>query len=177
MISEPYFKLVKSLADYEPFRTVIAASEEQIERQRHMEYASRFLVDMYVPYDGKHDVEDFIDEGMIQLAGKGVIQNTEKRFKKTFDLLHKAFGADTLRRMDEGKHQGRVSLAAFECIAVGIGKNLDYVTSQPDPVKFVRARVQKFWTKKELPKFFAPGLRGTIRIQRTIPFGEKMFAP
>ncbi len=177
MISEPYFKLVKSLADYDPFRTVIAASEDQIERQRHMEYASRFLVHTYVPYDGKHDVEDFIDEGMIQLAGQGVTSDVEGHFKKTFDLLNEAFGADALKRIDQGRHQGRVSLAAFECITVGLSKNLDHITPRQDAVEFVRARVRKFWTKQELPKFFAPGLRGTIRIQRTIPFGQEMFAP
>ena len=177
MISEAYFKFVQSLADFVPFRTVIGASEEQIERQRHMEYASRFLVHMYVPYDAKHDVEEFIDEGIIKLAGEGVVAGTEQHFKKTFDLLSSAFGADALRRMDNGKPRGRVGLAAFECIAVGLGKNLEYVASQSDAVEFVRARVNKFWTREELAKFFSPGLRGTIRIQRTIPLGKEVFAP
>jgi hypothetical protein len=177
MISEPYFHFVKSLADYESFRTVLAASEDQLERQRHMEYASRFLVHTYIPYDGKHDVEDYIDEGMIQLAGNGVTQEMEERFKGTFDLLNEAFGGNALRRFDEGKHQGRVSLAAFECVAVGVGKNIGTIGQGPDAVQFIRHRVAEFWASEELPKFFAPGLRGTIRIQRTIPFGERMFAP
>jgi hypothetical protein len=70
-----------------------------------------------------------------------------------------------------------VSLAAFECIGVGLSKNLDDIMRQGEPVQFVRARVQEFWTKEELSKFFSPGLRGTIRIHRTIPFGKEMFAP
>jgi hypothetical protein len=177
MISEPYFKFVKSLADYNQFRIVLAASEDQIERQRHMEYASRFLVHTYIPYDGKHDVEDYVDEGIIQLAGNGVTQELEQRFKRTFDLLDAAFGENALRRLEQGKHQGRVSLAAFECIAVGVGKNIQTIAARQDAVQFVRSRIERFWMEHELPRFFAPGLRGTARIQRTIPFGARMFAP
>ena len=59
--------------------------------------------------------------------------------------------------MDHGKHQGRVSLAAFECIAVGISKNIDKIAPKEDAMQFVRDRVEEFWTKDELPTFFAPG--------------------
>lgn len=177
MISEPYFNMVKSLADYEPFRIVLSASEDQIERQRHMEYASQFLVHTYIPYDGKHDVEDYIDNGIVQLAEAGPTPNTEAHFRKTFDLLSTAFGSNTLRRMEQDKHQGRVSLAAFECIAVGVGKNIDEIEAKGDPIRFVQERVQQFWKRQELSSFFTPGLRGTVRIQRTIPFGTVVFAP
>lgn len=177
MISEPFFETVKDLADFAAFRTVLAASDDQIERQRHMEYASRFLVHVYVPYDGKHDVEDYIDNGIIELARTLPVRDAHQRFTRTFELLDEAFGENALRRHDQGKPQGRVSLAAFECIAIGIGKNLDAVTQQPNPVQFIRDKVGEFWESSELPTFFAPGLRGTIRIQRTIPFGARMFAP
>jgi len=177
MISEPYFNMVKTLADYEPFRIVLAASDDQIERQRHMEYTSRFLVHTYIPYDGKHDVEDYIDNGIVQLAEAGRTHEAETCFRRTFDLLNMAFGSKTLRRIDQAKHQGRVSLAAFECIAVGIARNINKIDAKPDPIEFVKERVNKFWTMPELPSFFTPGLRGTVRIQRTIPFGERIFAP
>jgi hypothetical protein len=177
MISQSYFDFLKELADYGTFRTVLAASEDQIERQRHMEYATRFLVYTHVPYDGKHDVEDFIDDGIIQLAEGGVKREQALCFKNTFDLLFTVSGSDALRRIDAGGSRGRVSLAAFECIAVGIGKNIDTILARQNPEQFVRKRIEKFWKVPELQNFFAPGLRGTIRIQRTIPFGERFFAP
>lgn len=176
MISEAYFNFVKTLADLDSFRTVLAASDDQIERQRHMEYASRFLVQTEMPYDGKLDVEDYIDEGVIQLASNGLSEASDQRFRKTFDLLKEAFGENALRRLDQGKHQGRVSLAAFECIAIGLGKNIETVEQRQDKVAFVRTRIEQFWSSNELARFFSPGLRGTIRIQRTVPFGERMFA-
>ena len=169
MISEPYFNMVKSLADYEPFRIVLSASEDQIERQRHMEYASRFLVHTYIPYDGKHDVEDYIDNGIVQLAEAGPTPNTEAHFRKTFDLLSTAFGSNTLRRMEQDKHQGRVSLAAFECIAVGVGKNIDEIEAKGDPIRFVQERVQQFWKRQELSSFFTPGLREPFAFSELSP--------
>ncbi len=133
MISQSsYFDFVKLLANHGLFLTVLAASDDQIERQRHMEYASRFLVYTYIPYDRKHDLEDFIDDGIIQLAEGGVKREQAQRFKSTFDLLGTMFGSNALRRIDGDRPRGRVSLAAFECIAVGIGKNIDAIAARQD---------------------------------------------
>lgn len=177
MISEPYFRMVKALADRESFRAVLSASEDQIDRQRHMEYASRFLVHTRINYDGKRDVEDYIDDGIIQLAGMGPSATVEQNFVKTFDLLNATYGTNALRRYSQGEHKGRVSLAAFECIAVGVGKNIFEIEALTDPKRFVSERIEQFWARPEVETFSAPGLRGTIRIQRTIPFGERMFKP
>lgn len=78
MISKDYSLFMRRLADYRPFLNVLAASKEQIEKQRHMEYVSRFLVHTYIPYDNKLDVEEFINEGVITLASKGETQRAEK---------------------------------------------------------------------------------------------------
>ena len=177
MISDEFYRLVKALAEHPSFSVVLAASDDQVERQRHMEYTSRFLVDTFIPYDGKLDVEDYIDTGIISLASSSDFTKLAKCFRQTFDLLSEAHGDKALRRLEKGKHQGRVGLAAFECIAVGIGKNIDAIKKIKDPVKFVRDRIQLFWTSDDLARFQAPGLRGTIRIQRTIPFGQQMFRP
>lgn len=177
MIDNQYFQHLKNLSNSTSFREVLAATEDQIERQRHMEYASRFVVHTSIDYEGKLDVEEFIDNSMIKLAGEGVSSAGEAKFRDTFDLLQSAFGKDALRRIEDGRHQGRVSLAAFECIAVGIGRNIESIRAIGDPVNFIQSRTKTFWTQAELPTFFAPGLRGTIRIQRTIPFGMKYFAP
>lgn len=44
MINGNYFRAIKTAAEQEPFQTVTSVSEEQVERQRHMELAVRFLV-------------------------------------------------------------------------------------------------------------------------------------
>ena len=56
MVSRPYGQFVRDLASNGAFRTTLAASEDQLEKQRDMEFATRFLVHTYVNYDGKLDV-------------------------------------------------------------------------------------------------------------------------
>jgi hypothetical protein len=65
MVNKDYFLLLKRLADLPDFREVISVTDDQIERQRYLELATRFLVHNYIPYDGKLDVEEYIDDGIV----------------------------------------------------------------------------------------------------------------
>ena len=141
-----------------------------------MEYVSRFLVHTYVPYDGKLDVEEYVDEGIVSLANANETQQAGATFNATFNLLNQAFGASALRRIQGGEHVGRVGLAAFECIAVGIARNIANVQGKANPIDYVRQRIQEFWESPDIGEFYAAGLRGTVRIQRTVPFGTDWFA-
>jgi Protein of unknown function DUF262 len=177
MINPKFFKIVQLAADRASFRRVINLSEDQIEKQRHMEFAIRFLVHTYVPYDGKLDVEEYIDGGAIQLAKSGKTTAASKVFQQTFDLLDKVAGSDILRRFEDGRHTGKVGLVALEVIAVGVAKNITAIASQRNPEDFIRQKAETFWGRKETSTFTQPGLRGTTRIQRTVPFGEHWFKP
>ncbi|KJS01005.1 MAG: hypothetical protein VR65_10655 [Desulfobulbaceae bacterium BRH_c16a] len=176
MVNNQYANFIKLLAETDPFNKVVGTSEEQKEKQKHMEYATRFLVHTYVDYDGKLDVEEFIDEGIVSLAATNETQEANVTFNATFTYLHQAFGENALRRIDNGNFTGRVGLAAFESIAVGIAKNISNVQGKADPVDFVRQRIEAYWQSPEIQNFYTSGLRGTTRLHRTIPFGEKWFA-
>jgi hypothetical protein len=177
MVNPAYNVFMHQLADFGPFRTVLAASEDQIEKQRHMEYVSRFLVHTFEPYDGDLDVEEYIDEGIVSLAGKGETQVAGNTFGRTFELLNEAYGDGALRRFVDGSPSGRIGLAAFECIAIGVAKNLPHIDQKQDPLTFVKQRIEAFWQSDEADQFFSAGMRGTTRIQRTVPFGIHWFAP
>lgn len=176
MVNRMYADFLRQHAELPAFLTVLSASDEQKEKQRHMEYASRFLVHTYVPYDGKLDVEEFIDEGIVTLATANETIQAGTTFGSTFDLLNQAYGENALRRFHDGVPGGRVGLAAFECIAVGIARNLRGIQNKQNPVEHVRTRIRAFWQSPDIEGFFVAGLRGTIRIQRTVPFGEAWFA-
>lgn len=176
MVNGEYAAFMRRLAESEPFLHVLAASEDQIEKQRHMEYTSRFLVHTYIPYDGKLDVEEFIDEGVVTLAAANETDEAGATFHSTFSLLNQAYGENALRRFQNGIPGGRVGLAAFEVIAVGMAKNIERIQQKESPVDYVRNRIREFWEAPQIQNFFVAGLRGTIRIQRTIPFGAEWFA-
>lgn len=176
MVNPNYAQFVRDLANEQSFRVVLSASEDQIEKQRDMEYATRFLVHTFIDFDGMLDVEEFIDESIVRLASEGETANAGHIFRRTFSLLREAYGQDALRRFTGPAPGGRVGLAAFECIAVGVARNLRHIETKSDPVGYIRDRIVALWASPEITGFFASGLRGTSRLQRTIPFGTAWFA-
>jgi hypothetical protein len=48
--------------------------------------------------------------------------------------------------------------------------------AKPDPGHYVSERIEQFWQSPKINAFFEAGLRGTVRIQRTIPFGVDWFS-
>lgn len=178
MANPDFASALRDMSHFPAFRNVLSASEDQLEQQRDMEYASRFLVNTFVPYESKLDVEAYIDAGILQLASDWQPQEALPRFEGTFELLDEAMGDNALRRQrQDGVTQGRVGLAAFECIAIGVGRNYPAIIALPAPVAFVQQKIFDFWRDDTPNKFFVAGLRGTRRLQLTLPFGERLFRP
>lgn len=175
-VNKDYSDFMRSLSESPDFLAVIAANKDQVKKQKHMEYVSRFLVHVHITYDGKLDVEDFIDNGIVHLAEQNETQQAKETFTTTFRLLNQAFGEKALRRIQNDQTTGRVLLAAFECIAVGVAKNIADIQSKQNPVEHLKQRIKNFWESSDIDNFFAPGMRGTVRIQRTVPFGENWFS-
>ena len=150
-----------------------------MEKQRHMELVMRFLAHTLVPYDGKLDVEEYIDESSVLLAKRGDAANDVSLINTTFGLLNGIAGNNALRRYERGQHSGRVGLVGLEGIAVGVAKNLPAIQALGDqPAKdFVKQKMITFWEQPGVTSFMSPGLRGTVRIQKTVPFGEAWFRP
>ena len=177
MVNSDYFRSIKAAAETQPFRSVIGVKDEGEQKQRHVEFAMRFLVHVNVPYNGKLDVEEYIDEGVIELARAGHSVRDSALVNDTFSLLNDVAGADALRREEGGRHVGRVGLVAIESIAVGIAKNIQAIKVLPNPAEFVRERIGTFWRDNIAQQFFSSGVRGTARIQNTVPLGERWFRP
>jgi hypothetical protein len=137
----------------------------------------RFIVYRYVPYDGKKDVEEYITDGMIEIIDKSILDDeVERNFRETFGLLERSLGEDALKHFGEGEFKGRVGLTALEVVAVGLSFNLSSIVKRKRPEKFVSDRVMTVWSEEDVRNFSRAGLRGTQRIQRSIPFGRKWFA-
>ncbi|KIC51039.1 DUF262 domain-containing protein [Tateyamaria sp. ANG-S1] len=177
MVNADYFRAIKAAAETPKFLAVTGLNEGQTEKQRHIEMAVRLLVHTLVDYDGILDVGEYIDEGIVQLATEADITGASTTIKSTMDLLHEAAGGNALRRFQNGDYSGRVGLVGLEAIAVGVAKNLADIEQQADPVQFVRDKSQAFWEQPEVEGFVSPGMRGTTRIQKTVPFGSEWFKP
>ena len=177
MVSREYYRSLRAAAEGAAFREVMAVNDDQIERQKHMEYATRFVVHASVPYNGTLDVEEYIDESIVMLAGSSNGTEAAMQIDRTFALLNRVEGRNVLRRFENGNYTGKVGLVGLEGIAVGIAKNIEAILDLATPDDFVRDKTRTFWSQPEVANFTSPGLRGTTRIQRTVPFGENWFRP
>lgn len=177
MVNADYFRALKAAAEAESFRSITALTDGQIEKQRHVEMAVRIMVHAVIDYDGKLDVGEFIDESIIALATAGNIAEVSTTINRTCDLLYQAAGENALRRYGNAGYSGRVGLVGLEVVAVGVARNLAEIRALADPVSFVRERSQDFWGDPAVDGFLSQGMRGTTRIQKTIPFGTAWFKP
>lgn len=179
MVNRDYYHAVRTVSEQPYFKNVTAVTDDQSEKQRHVEMAVRFLVHAKVPYDGKLDVEEFIDEGIVELARAGDHATAADLINRTFQLLDAVAGNNALRRFQNGSYVGKVGLVGLEGIAVGVAKNLDAILAlgTNEAKDFVRQKSEGFWNQPETASFTSLGLRGTIRIQRTVPFGGAWFHP
>ncbi len=177
MVNAPYFRSLRETAENANFKLLTGITEDQEQKQRHLELAMRFLVHTFIDYDGKLDVEEYIDEGAINLARNGDSARDNLTLIRTFDLLAQADGDAALRRYDGTRHSGKIGLVALETIAVGVGKNIESISALADPAAFVREKSRQFWQDPATANFTSPGVRGTTRIQRTVPYGANWFRP
>ena len=102
-----------------------------------------------------------------------------QRLEWTVDVLFRLLGAEALIA-PEDRHAGiaaRFSLRALEGIAVGLARNKDKISGLKNPDKFIRDKISGFWKQSEVAEMSASGLRGTVRIQRSVPFGAAWFNP
>ena len=66
---------MKELSADAHYLEVIAAIEDQLEKQRHLEFPITVLSPL-IPYDGKPDVEEYIDSGVVTLALQNEVANS-----------------------------------------------------------------------------------------------------
>ena len=177
MFDASFYSVLKDLSENPDFTVVLSPNSKQIEQQKPMEYVTRFMVHVFVDYNSKLDVEEFLDYGVRILVEKKSA-DLKKVFEETFNLLNNVAGEDVLRRFEDGRYRGKRSLAIFEVVAIGVGRNIDKISNQADPIKFVSERISSLWeAPEEIEPIFALGMRGTTRIQKTVTLGQRWFEP
>lgn len=178
MMNKDIFSEFKKMSRDERFLSVLHLTERSTENQGGMDFLTRFFVFNYIPYDKSWDVEEYLDNGIIEIADSDATEFKKmiKRFRETLDLIGLTEEPDILRRYREGRFQGKVGQAAFETILIGVAQNVTALKKRPNPGDFILKRAKDLWSNKDVNNFTRAGQRGTDRIQKTIEFGRKWFA-
>jgi hypothetical protein len=161
------------------FRRIFRVTEEQRMSQQDLEYAVRLAVHTYEEFPQRRDVQEFLDQAILKVMGERAANDVVDQIGWSVETLHRLFGERALLP-PEDRPEGiapRFSLRALEGIAVGLARNKAAILARGDSEGFIRGRVADFWDQPEVREMSAAGLRGSVRLQRSVPFGSRWFNP
>jgi hypothetical protein len=178
--NQPFYEWIKELADHPAFNDCITLSERAYEEQFNLELVLRFLVFRRLPeHDLRNvgDIGEFLTDRMMSLSSTFTeFKVSEKQaFTKTFDVLASSAGANACRRYDStrGKFTGGFLISAFEVVALGVGYNIETMSTNSDIVPAIKA----LWSNRDFLDSSGSGVRASTRILKTIPLGRELFQP
>jgi hypothetical protein len=170
---------MRELCAQPAFEAIFRLTDEQRRVQRDLEYLVRIIVHTVSDLSRGTDVQEFLDKVILDVLAGPKANEVLQTVNWTIDTLHRTLNADALIPPEE-RHEGiaaRFSLRALEGIVVGIARNRAAIMKLRDSDKFIMDRVGAFWQQREVADMSAAGLRGTVRIQRSVPFGANWFNP
>jgi hypothetical protein len=174
-----FFKQLKALSEDERFIRLMNPTDTATANQQMMDYVTRFVVFNYIEYDKRWDIEEYLDNGIIEICDpqdeeehNSIVEN----FTETLEVMSGVGEHGLLKKYRDGKFSGRVGQAAFEAVFLGVSRNLPNVKAKPDPSAYILERVQEMWAQGDVQDFSKAGLRGTDRIKKTLSFGREWFS-
>jgi len=93
--------------------------------------------------------------------------------------LDEALGEDAFRKWDGTRFLGGFSISAFDAIAYGAARNVEYLRSMRSDARkdFIQDRVKDIWTDSVFVRNSGAGVRGTTRLSNLLPHAPTYFAP
>jgi hypothetical protein len=174
-----FTQLIRQFAQRTDVVDIFQISGDQKSTQKDVEYIVRLIVHIFIDYDRNLDVQEFLDTAIVNVLTTQNSDEVQGTTTWTVETLHRVLGVRALLPPQSAAEgiANRFSLRALESIAVGIGRNKAAIMALDSPDVFVREKIESFWQQPEVAEMSASGLRGTVRLQRTIPFGSQWFRP
>ncbi len=180
MLDKDLYKLMRSLADRESFKSCIALSDRLYEEQYDMELVLRFIL-LFDKDDNSiktlgGDVSVFLTDRMRDMALKKDWDGShiERAFDVTFNILNEAMGDNSFKRYksENARFLGGFLLSAYEVVALGIGYNYQ----NPPPKDQISERIKNIWSDPIYQKWSGAGVNAARRLPYLIPLGRKVFS-
>ncbi|HVH74251.1 MAG TPA: DUF262 domain-containing protein [Stellaceae bacterium] len=180
VLADPDFtKRLRQFAVRDDFQKLLRITEEQRLEQKGLEYAVRLVVHTYEDFPKGRDVQEFLDQAILKVFDEQNVDEVIGRIEWVIQTLNRIFGENALIPPEE-RPQGiaqRFSLRALEGIAVGLARNKEAIGGIPNSDAFITQKVADFWQQKDVAEMSASGLRGSLRLQRSVAFGAQWFEP
>ena len=174
--NQHFTQRLREFVAQENFQRSFRVTRDQRRNQKDLEYVVRLLAHLYEDLPPKKDVQEFLDDAIINVITERDPDEAIENISWTISSLYRIFGDEALMPAVEAM-ENRFSLRALEGVAVGIARNRLAIMELNDSDVFIRTKVEEFWQQPEVADMSSTGLRGTTRIQRTVPFGAAWFSP
>jgi hypothetical protein len=174
-----FTQAIRQFAQRDDVNGIFQITPEQRAAQRDIEYIVRMIVHTFADYDRSSDVQEFLDAAIVNILTERDRDEVMQTITWTVESLQRIVGDKALIPPQNAAAgiANRFSLRALEAIAVGIARNKTAIVARANPDQFVKDQIESFWQQPQVAEMSASGLRGTVRLQRTIPFGAQWFNP
>jgi hypothetical protein len=179
MVNKKLYKWLVKASTIKSFTKTTAQTDQAMEKQTSVELVLRMVAFRHVPYDGRLDVHEYLDNALLQLARSTEIDWEEEaaHFEATFDLLNSALGDSAFKKWDGTTFKGQFLMSLFEVVGFGVSQNLDEIQAHADPKDFIRKKARGVWSDETFKKHSGAGIRGTTRLTKLLPFAIEYFRP
>lgn len=181
MINPSFHSWLIERSSFEPFLSTISQTDPALKKQTGTELVLRFLAFRNVPYEGKLDVHEYLDDALLKMAQNVDFPYIKEKvvFEKTFTIIHEVLGDEAFKKWDGTRFSGMFLQSVFEVMTTGISKNLKAIESlsNVDQKKFIVNRAKELWKDTIFTQNSGAGVRGTTRLLNLIPMAKAFFRP
>lgn len=187
MLDKSFYEWLKSISDDIHFLNTISIADRLIKEKYNMELALRFVIlNLIKPNEvkGLNDFSEFVTDKMVNIVNdrKFNRDEMEAKFRQTFLLLDNVLSDTSFQKfsMSKGRFEGKFLVAAYEAVAIGLGKNINLWLKKGfnATVKTsLTKKVKSIWKNKAFQARYGAGVNVTSRIPVIIPLGERILRP
>ena len=184
MIDPEFNNWLDGLANHPSFLKSIQLSERYMNEQFNMELALRFFVYKNVSVEEiskSKDVDELLTNQMKRFSSDPGFNKTEEAriFTETFDIINQVLMSNTFKKYfpQENRFKGQFLISAFEVVAIGLGKNIDYWQEKEieDIKDILSEKIKSIWSDGAFTSNSGSGSNVSSRLPILLPLGMRLF--
>ena len=187
MLDKTFYEWLQLISEDEHFISAISIGDRLMKEKYNMELALRFVIlNTIDPAEvrGINDFSEFITAKMVNIV-KNIHFNRnemEARFRQTFLLLDNILGDTSFKKFSDakGRFEGSFLVAAYEAVAIGVGKNIhlwEGIEITAALVETFTDKVKSIWSNEQFKARYGAGVNVTSRVPVIVPLGESILKP
>ncbi len=180
MLNKPFFEWLEKCANHPAFVQTVPQTNQASRNQANTELALRFFAFRNIPYDGKLNVHEYLDDALIKIAREPLFskENEGNIFERTFMLFSRSLGDKAFKKWDGEYFKGRFLMSLFEVMAIGVSKHIDQIEQmgQKEQDGFIVEKAKALWADETFCKY-STNVSGSTRLSHLLPIAEEFLKP